>query len=98
MKKITLATIKSFVRKNRESIYIRVRSDFNGMSDMVERNRNAQFKKAVMGEISDHDLGIEGAWFVLQSRDIFSTFDNGEFAGYHVYNCCGSFDLVVPKA
>ena len=37
MKKITRTTIKSFIKKNFDDLYISTRSRFNGMIDCVDR-------------------------------------------------------------
>jgi hypothetical protein len=42
-------------------------------------------------------LGITGAWFVRSSRDYFDFIDAEGFTGFKVYNCCGSFRLLVPQ-
>ena len=100
MKKTTLATIKSFIRKNKDNLFIQVESSFCGMSDMVEQNDNATFH-AVDGAAVDfddkHTLGITGFWLVNQSRDSFTPFDDGEFVGYVVYNACGSTVIAVKN-
>jgi len=97
MKKITLTTIKTFVKKNREKLYIKVKSDFNGMTDCVE-SVNGDFK---LVEVTDRNieqtLGIEGAWFVRGSRDYFNDYSDNVFVGYEVYNSCGSFILAIKK-
>lgn len=43
-------------------------------------------------------LGYKGIWLVNGSRDHFNAFDDGEFEGIEVYNCCGSFVIATPKA
>jgi len=98
MKKITLTTIKKFIRDNRPNLYIKVKSSFDGMSDMVESIDGAQFKSVVEDtRTSNHTLGIQGAWFVFDSRDHFDAYDKNGFQGYEVYNCCGSFVLAIRK-
>lgn len=42
-------------------------------------------------------LGYKGVWLVNDSRDYFSKFDNDEFEGIEVYNCCGGFVIAIPK-
>ena len=99
--KHTLASVKSFIRKNRDNLYIRNLSDFDGMTDCVESSNDKQFRKVEPApeHMGGNTLGIRGAWFVFQSRDTFSPLlsDAGELIGYHVYNCCGSFDLAVKQ-
>lgn len=99
-KKITLATIKSFINNEmkNDKLYIASLSSFDGMVDCVMPSDDKNFKKAVKSERnSENDLGVAGAWFVKGSRDSFETFENDEFKGFEVYNCCGSFILATTK-
>jgi hypothetical protein len=98
MKRITLATIKSFIKKNRDTLQIMTESSFDGMTDMVEYQRERSFKPIVQTESNvGNTLGIEGAWFVKGSRDHFTVYESNGFKGFHVYNCCGSFTLGVQS-
>ena len=98
-KRITLATIKAFVRRNRDRMQVEFLSDFDGMVDAVTHLPRRGFRPAKNAERpTDYNMGIEGAWFVLQSRDYFTAYESEEFTGFHVYNCCGSFNLAIPKA
>lgn len=99
MAKVTLATIKSFVRKNRDALYIRTLSSFDGMTDCVQPCDNREFRKAEAApeHMTRNTLGVRGAWFVFDSRDYFTPISENGFIGYHVYNCCGSFDLAVKQ-
>lgn len=97
MKKITLATIKSFIKKN-EDLYIKNKSDFDGMVDGVRECSNQSFRKAERKDgLTENTLGIVGAWFVKSSRDGFNEYEDEQYKGYEVYNCCGSFILAVAK-
>ena len=94
-KKVTLATIKAFIRKNPE-LLIDVKSSFDGMVDCCMPTGSTGFSKAEKTE--DHitnTLGVRGAWFVGGSRDRFSEFSEGGVWGYEVRNCCGKFKLGV---
>ena len=42
-------------------------------------------------------LGYRGVWLVNNSRDSFNAYDDGKFQGIEVYNCCGSFIVVIQK-
>jgi len=98
--KITLATIKSFVRKNQDNLYINVKSDFDGMTDMCEP-RDGGFTRVEKEEdtfYSERTLGIRGAWFVGSSRDYFKEYNENGFQGYEIYNCCGKFILAVKSS
>ena len=46
---------------------------------------------------NENTLGYKGVWLVGSSRDYFTAFDNGEFEGIEVYNCCGGFVVAIPK-
>lgn len=97
-KKITLATVKSFVKKNADQLYIDVRRKFDGMID-GERTIDDGFSKAAISDLSnEHTLGVSGAWFVGSSRDYFNAYDDENYTGIKVYNCCGSFILAIKKS
>ena len=97
-KKITLTTFKKFLRDNK-NLYVKNISDFNGMSDMVEYHNEAKFEPLKSGsDISyQNTLGYYGIWLVLSSRDYFTAYNNGEYEGIEVGNCCGSF-IVAKKS
>lgn len=97
-KKITLASVKSFVRKNNGNLFINVRSSFDGMTDCCE-SRNEGFGKAVIDtDHPSHTLGIKGAWFVGDSRDYLYQYDDGKFSGIRISNSCGDFILATQKS
>lgn len=97
-KKITLATIKSFINKNKENLYIANKSSFDGMVDMVVDCNNRGFSKTSADDhMPNNTLGIVGIWIVGQSRDYFQNYEDSTYKGYTVSNCCGSFILAVTK-
>lgn len=99
-KKITKATFKSFVKKNLGKLYIRKESDFNGMTDGTDFYRDAKFVEVDCSKFNienDNNFGLRGVWLVGSSNNYFSRVDTAEHFGIHVYNCCGSFDLVIKK-
>ena len=94
----TLTTIKSFIRKN-QALYISTKSSFDGMVDCVMPCDDKSFTLARAAEYwTKNNMGIVGAWFVLDSRDYISEYEDDQFKGYEVYNCCGSFILAIKKA
>lgn len=98
--KITLATIKSFINKNRANLYINCKTSFDGMTDCVMPTGDGNFEIAKTPKAeSNHinKLGIQGAWFVLRGGDCFIKYENEKFTGFEVYNSCGSFILAIPK-
>lgn len=107
-KKITLATVKSFINKNKgKGLVIKAKSSFDGMVDCVMPIKDAIWltveadkvntkpgEDATMGE--QRTFGIDGAWFVGDSRDYFTVVTTPEgWQGIEVWNCCGSFVLAV---
>ena len=97
-KKITIATIKAFIKNNAGNLFIKVNSSFDGMVDCVMPTDNKQFVRAEKAyHPCDNNLGIQGVWLVNGSRDSFTAYDDGVFQGIHVYNCCGSFIVATRK-
>ena len=100
MTKITLSTIKSFIKREmaKDNLYISKKADFDGMQDMVDDCRDTSFKKAVKDETNPRNRqGVSGAWFVGQSRDSFREYADNNFIGYEIFNCCGKFILAFHK-
>jgi hypothetical protein len=99
MKKITLSTVKSFIRKNSENLFINVNASFDGMQDCVTSvNGGFTIAKADDREWNKRNtLGVSGAWFVGSSRDYFSAYETESMTGIEVWNCCGKFILAINK-
>lgn len=94
--KITRATLKSFINKNRDRLYINCKSSFNGMVDMVTDNDNAGFKPVQTTDRNeDYTLGIGGLWLVGSSRDYFTEYNDSKYHGIEVYNSCGTSIVAV---
>jgi hypothetical protein len=96
MSKPTVATLKSFIAKNRANLFVQQKSFFSGMHDCVMQNEHVAFVPATATNgYNGHKntLGINGVWVV--GRDAISPFEGEGFKGYSVYNCCGSFVLAV---
>lgn len=95
---ITLATFKKFVRENEGRLLIRTSSYFDGMIDGRTHVKNPAFSPATPTAGRDeHGLGYAEIHLVLGSRDYFTAFDEGEYTGIGVSNCCGSFTVAVAK-
>lgn len=91
-KKVTLATIKAFVRKNADNLFVKVNSSFDGMTDCVQKVED-NFR-----EVSEENaLGQQGVWCVGGSRDYFTPFENDTYVGFKVSNCCGSGIITTKK-
>ena len=96
MKKITLATVKSFIKNNQGNLQILTKSRFDGMIDGCANTGEVEFSPVRKTENNDsHTLGIKGAWFVGSSRDYFTEYNENGFIGIEISNCCGHFTLAV---
>ena len=104
-KKVTISTIKSFIKREAASgnLYIRNDSDFDGQTDCVQHNDSPAFRKVTLlapsqfSTDTNNRLSIPGAWFVGGSRDYFTPYADDKYIGYEVYNCCGSFILAMAR-
>lgn len=98
-KKITVATLKAFIRKNAGNLFIMQESHFDGMTDGVETNHNPKFSKVDDSKINfdKSNLGIQGAWLVGSSRNYCTHYETDTHVGIHVYNCCGSWSVAIQK-
>lgn len=91
-KKITMATLKSFI-KNAKDLYVESVASFDGMTDCVESVENRELR-----EISkDKAIGHGGVWCVGSSRDYFEFKETNTHFGIEVYNSCGSGILWTKK-
>lgn len=96
MKKITRATFKSFINKNRDNLFIKVKSNFNSSVDGVEFVAN-QFDRIVSADIEfSNNYGIQGVWLVgTVGGNSFTQYESDDFVGISVYNSCGSFVIAA---
>jgi hypothetical protein len=98
-KKITLATFKSFVRKNAASLFVNQKSSFDGMTDCIE-SRHGGFNPAQQDDDQfshKNTLGLRGLWLVGHSRDYFNPYEDERFIGIEVYNSCGKSIVAIAK-
>jgi len=96
--KITLATLKSFAKRNADKLFVKEVSEFNGMTDCVETNRIAEFKPTEMNDKKGYfRTGIQGVYTVGSSRDYFTYYSDGTFTGIEVTNSCGTTILAVKN-
>ena len=107
-KKLTVATVKSFIRKNRDLLLIETKSHFDGMQDMVTECEGG-FGPVVARSYYDSEtgrevevskdckstLGIRGVWFC--GRDWVSRFETETVEGFEVSNCCGTWRVAKAK-
>jgi hypothetical protein len=100
-KRVTAATIKSFMARELKNgnLWVKVQSTFDGMVDCVMPTHQTEFHPAQPSILSPaHTLGVKGIWLVGESRYYFTAYEDDDFIGYEVSNCCGSFIIVSPRA
>jgi len=98
-KKITRATIKSFILREmkNKNLYVKVKSSFDGMTDCVQDVKD-EFRKVEKIDFDDkYTLGIIGLWLVGSSRDYFTEWSDDNFIGYKIYNSCGTSILAMKR-
>jgi hypothetical protein len=99
-KRITRATIKSFIKKNFEAgnLYAKSESRFDGMTDCVQDSQNQETRKIDSIDMSkEYNFGINGIWLVGQSRDGFYAYENEKYQGFEIYNSCGTSYILKLK-
>jgi hypothetical protein len=97
MTKITKATIKKFIRDNKENLNINVKSKFDGMYDCAMPLDGGFRKVDETTKMLDNTMGIDGLWIVGSGGNYFTAHDDGLFAGIEIYNCCGTSVIAVRK-
>jgi hypothetical protein len=95
MAKTTLATIKSFIKKNSNNLYLMRYHKFDSSYDGIRLDPNPAFEQVTYNPVSDsHRLGIDGAWFTYGGNN-FTPYDDGVYKGFNVYNCCVNFVIAI---
>jgi hypothetical protein len=95
--KATIATVKSFIKKNANDLFIDINYQFDGMIDGIRYCKDGFSKVEKTNSNTQNTFGIAGAWFVGSSRDYITSFENENLVGYHICNSCGSFTLATNK-
>lgn len=96
-KKITLATLKSFAKRNSEKLFVKNISSFDGMVDCVMPLKSEWRKTTISDDKGYYRTGIQGIYTVGSSRDLFTLFEGSGYTGIEVYNCCGCSVLAVKN-
>jgi hypothetical protein len=95
MKKPTRATLKSFINKNRQRLFVQVKSQFDGMVDGIRQVEHQGWIPAMEDRMVDHTYGVQGVWVVGGGRDYIREYQDDIFKGFEVSNCCGRFVVGV---
>jgi len=98
VKKITRATIKSFIRRHIKDLHLRQKTTFDGQVDGCTDCDKKIKSVWTTDQYLDNTLGIAGAWFVGDGRDYFRQIARPGYIGYDISNCCGSFELLIPTS
>jgi len=86
-KKITKATLKMFIRKNKDNLFLEVKSDFDGMVDCVMPCKSP--KRKIDCSNLDFSKDCWGLDLSLVGGDKINKIKNG----FEVKNCCGKYFL-----
>ncbi len=95
--KITLTTVKNFIKRNENNLLINVVISYDGMIDGCEFYNKGFAKAKQTTEFTENTKGIEGAWFVGSGRDYFRPFNENDFSGIEITNSCGRFILAIKN-
>ncbi len=100
MQKITKSTLKSFIRRNKNNLLIKESGSFDGMIDGISWNKNSSFKNVkITDKDLNHTLGIEDVWVIERAgANNFDRYEDENYIGIEVYNCCGKFTLAIEKS
>ena len=97
MKKITIATVKSFIKMNSDFLFINTKSRFDGMTDGVE-DRNGGFQKIKKADhFDEYSLGYIGIHFTGSTKNWCKRYEDEFYQGFRVDNCCGCFIVAIIK-
>ena len=92
--KITLATLKKFIREHNPAILeIKVLRDHYNNAGGEYQPDWQPVQSDDCPDLQKNTLGIKGLWLVGHSRDYFSLFTEPERTGIMCSNCCGSWIL-----
>ena len=98
-KKPTKATFKSFIRKNKDRLYVKEVSRFNDMVDGVDEV-NGEWQKVKTVDLErlkgDYEI-IKGVWLVGDGRDYFDYYEDKEYKGIRLFNSCGRSIVAIKK-
>lgn len=98
MKKITRATFKSFVKKNKGKLLINKLSSFSGMTDCVEPYNEGFEKPDYWDRSFENTLGIRQLWIIARpGADFFEHFEDSQHIGIRYDNGCGAGIVAIKK-
>lgn len=97
MKKITRATLKSFISKHKNNLWCKPLSGFDGMTDCI-MPINSDFAQVNSFDFNQtYSFNISQLWLVGDGRDYFTEYEDESFIGIKISNCCGSSIIAMKK-
>jgi hypothetical protein len=98
MRKITKATFKSFIKKNRDKLHIKITGILNPIEDGMDFKKSEFEPAKSINKYLDYTLGIEGIYLVdFRRGNYFKPYKDDNFTGIEVSNCCTYFTVAVPN-
>ena len=92
-----MATLKAFAKRNAKQLYKKQTSRFDGMTD-CNQSVKEEFTATELSDKTDYyATGIQGIYTVGSSDDHFDVYEDKDFYGIEIYNCCGTSILAVKK-
>ena len=92
-KKITRATLKSFIKRNLGSLYLDIVNDHSGYS--IFEPKGFQVAKEET-KSSDHNLGIVGLWTTI-TGDELTLFEDDKYVGIKIRSVVVNNVIAVKK-
>jgi len=96
-KKITLATLKAFAKRNKNNLFAKTESSFDGMVDCVVSTIDKFNETKMTNKTGYFKTGIQGIYTVGSSRDYFELYNDNNYFGIEVSNSCGTSILAIRK-
>lgn len=94
MKKITRATVKSFIRRHRDHLFVMSISSFDGQEDARMAFDKPEFLSVEVWDVNNQrTLGVEGVYF--RENTSFKAYSGHGFEGFEVSHSGADFVLAV---
>lgn len=97
-KRITKATLKSFIKRNSDKIYTNELSSYDGMQDMVTKRESGFTPAEVdMEKVNKGEHYILDGVYLVYGKNWFDLYEDDNFIGIEVYNSCGNSVVAIKK-
>lgn len=95
-KRITVTTVRAFIRKNQGKIFINVKLIFDGMQDGMAAKNEGFLPATETTDNVENTFGIMNAWFTSGTNYIVY-YDSENYTGFSISNACAHFILAIKK-